>query len=181
MPTDETLMLAVAQGDLSQLAELYRRYKRPLYGFLVNRGNGPAAAEDLLQATFERAIKYRTSFRAGMPFKGWVFTIARNLHADAYHRRGRLPVSPGADVERTPMSTPGADQVWEGRETAGQARAALAALPEHYREVVDLAWRRGLKYAEIATVLGISEANVKVRIHRATKCLRANYAKQNQL
>ena len=45
---------------------------------------------------------------------------------------------------------------------------------------MDLVWKRGLKYAEIGEVLGISEANVKVRIHRATKQLRLNYAKLNE-
>ena len=68
----------------------------------------------------------------------------------------------------------------ERQETRVQSQSALAALPVGYREVIDLAWKRGMKYAEIAAVLGISEANVKVRVFRATKQLRLNYAKLNR-
>jgi RNA polymerase sigma-70 factor (ECF subfamily) len=180
MQTDEDLMRAVSNGDLNQLTELYQRYRRPLYGFLLKRGNAPATAEDLLQTTFERVIKYRASFREGSTFKSWVFTIARNATTDQRKRDGRLPVKNGVDLGTLALVTPSAHCDWEDSETRGQSQTALAALPESYREVVDLAWKRGLKYAEIAAVLGISEANVKVRIHRATKQLRLNYAKLNQ-
>lgn len=180
MPTDESLMLAVAGGELQQLAELYQRYRRPLFGFLRNRGNDAATAEDLLQATFERALRYRTSFRAEATFKSWIFTIARNLHADHYRRGTRQPTTEVTE-RALHLSVPAADLAWEDRETADQLRAAVAALPPAYREVVELAWRRGLKYAEIARVLNLSEANVKVRVHRATKRLRLHYAKLNRL
>lgn len=79
-----------------------------------------------------------------------------------------------------PHATPSAQDEWEDRETHGQSQRALAALPASYREVVDLAWKRGLKYAEIAEVLGITESNVKVRMHRATKQLQVTYAKLNR-
>lgn len=91
-----------------------------------------------------------------------------------------MPIKNGVDIGTLPLLTPSAECEWERRDTGNQSKAALAALSDTYREVVDLAWKRGLKYAEIGEVLGISEANVKVRIHRATKQLRVNYAKLNQ-
>ncbi|TXF90908.1 RNA polymerase sigma factor [Neolewinella aurantiaca] len=180
MDTDEDIMAAVVNGQLERLAELYRRYRRPLYGFLLKRVNAPAAAEDLLQTTFERVIKYRASFREGSSFRSWVFTIARNAVHDSVRKEQRMPVKSDVDLGVLPILTPSAHCDWEKRETRSQSAAALAALPESYREVVDLAWKRGLKYAEIAEVLGLSEANVKVRIHRAVKQLRINYAKIEQ-
>lgn len=173
-------MTAVANGDLQQLGELYQRYRQPVYGFLLRRVNAPATAEDLLQTTFERIIKYRGSFRAGNTFRSWLYTIARNALHDGQRRETRLPVSNGIDLGSLPLLSPSAQCDWEDRETSQQSQAALAALPDAYREVVDLAWKRGLKYAEIGEVLGISEANVKVRMHRATKQLRLNYAKLNE-
>lgn len=179
MQTDEYLMMAVADGDLKQLGELYRRYRQPVYGFLLQRVRVPATAEDLLQETFERIIKYRTSFQAGKTFRSWLYTIARNVWHDRLRKDGRLPINNGVDVNALCLISPSSHSDWEARETGQQSLAALAALPESYREVIDLAWKRGLKYAEIAAVLGISEANVKVRMHRATKKLRENYAKLN--
>lgn len=173
-------MTAVANGDLQQLGELYQRYRQPVYGFLLRRVNAPATAEDLLQTTFERIIKYRGSFREGNTFRSWLYTIARNALHDGLRRETRLPMSNGIDVGSLPLLTPSAQCDWEDRETSQQSQAALSALPDAYREVVDLAWKRGLKYAEIGEVLGISEANVKVRMHRATKQLRLNYAKLNE-
>jgi RNA polymerase sigma-70 factor (ECF subfamily) len=180
MRTDEDIMKAVANGDLQQLGELYQRYRRPIYGFLLKRVNAPATAEDLLQTTFERVIKYRGSFREGSTFRSWLFTIARNAMHDGRKRESRMPIKNGVDIGTLPLLTPSAECEWERRDTGNQSKAALAALSDTYREVVDLAWKRGLKYAEIGEVLGISEANVKVRIHRATKQLRVNYAKLNQ-
>lgn len=177
MHTDEDIMAAVVDGQLDRLSELYQRYRRPLYGFLLKRVNASATAEDLLQTTFERVIKYRASFREGSTFKSWVFTIARNALHDSLKKESRMPMKAGVDMGALPLLTPSAHYDWEKRETRSQSAAALAALPDSYREVVDLAWKRGLKYAEIAEVLGLSEANVKVRIHRAVKQLRINYAK----
>ncbi len=179
MPTDETLMQAVASGDLRQLTELYQRYRNPLYAYFLRRTNASAQAEDLLQNAFERVIQYRNSYR-GPAFRAWLFTIARNVLHDELRKGGKFLLADGFDLGTLAHATPAPDCAWEALETLGQSRQALAGLSPGYREVVELAWQRGLKYAEIAVVLGISEANVKVRIHRATKQLRANYAKLNE-
>ena len=172
-------MQQVAAGDLHQLTELYDRHKRPLFGYLCGRTDR-ATAEDLLQTSFERVIRYRASYR-GPSFRAWLYTIARNALTDQRKADGRLPVSDNADLNRVGGTTPSSLEDWERREVRQQSRSALAALPDNYREVVEMAWKRGMKYAEIAAVLGISETNVKVRIHRATKQLRVNYAKLNRL
>lgn len=178
MPTDETLMQRVTAGDLRQLTGLYDRYKQPLFGFLCGRTDRETA-EDLLQISFERVIRYRASYK-GPSFRAWLYTIARNALNDRQRTDGRLPLQSDTDFTRLSISEPSCHDDWEQREVRRQSRSALAALPGNYREVVDLAWKRGLKYAEIAEILGISETNVKVRIHRATKQLRVNYAKLDQ-
>ncbi len=177
MQTDEELMAAASEGKLEHLSELYRRYRRPLFGYFINQGVATDLAEDLLQATFERVIKHRETYRIGGSFRSWVFAIARNAMYKQHQRAGRIDIKQDVQPASLALSAPCAQTQWEQRETGSQTLAALAALPDAYREVVDLAWKRGLKYAEIATVLNISEANVKVRVHRAVKQLRVNYAK----
>jgi RNA polymerase sigma factor (sigma-70 family) len=178
MHSDESIMQQVADGDIRQLGQLYDRYKQPLYGFLCGRTDR-ATAEDLLQTSFERVIKYRGSFK-GPSFRAWLYTIARNALSDRQRADGKIPVKNGMDLTTLKNITPSCHEAWEKKEIKKQSESSLAALPENYREVVDMAWKRGMKYAEIATVLGTSEANVKVRIHRATKQLRVNYAKLNR-
>ena len=175
-PTDEVLMQAVARGELRQLAELYGRYRDPLFGFLVKRTGGDrAVAEDLLQQAFERIIKYRTSFQQGQSFRAWLYTIARNLHHDHCARTDRRRVRHDAASELSDLTGEAIDVALERADTLRQGHAALAALPETYRTVIDLAWKRNLKYAEIAELLGTTENNIKVRMHRACKQLRTNY------
>ncbi len=167
-------MEQVARGHTAALAELYARYKSPVLGFLMNRTRGDrATAEDLLQSTFERVLRYRASWRPGQSFRTWLFTIARNVWHDHGRITGRLPLS--NQVEVPELSTEPEE------ESPIDCRRALAALPDAYREVVELAWQRNMKYADIATVLGTTEANVKVRMHRACKKLRANYHKTKRV
>ena len=163
-------MEQVGAGHLRQLAPLYERYKSPLLGFLMNRLNGDrATAEDLLQTTFERVIRYRESYRAEQSFKTWVFTVARNVYHDHCRLAGRMPLNDHFELNSLPLTEP--------PEVPADCHRALAALPDTYRVVVELAWQREMKYADIARVLGTTEANVKVRMHRACKRLRANYQK----
>ncbi|CAH0998744.1 ECF RNA polymerase sigma factor SigM [Neolewinella maritima] len=165
-------MQHVAAGQLQQLAPLYERYKGPILGFLLNRGAlDRATAEDLLHGVFERVITYRTSWRAGQSFRSWVFTIARNLHHDHCRAMGRNPVCATSELPDLPPEQLD-DQLTDYRHTLP---TAIRKLPDNYRMVVELAWQRNMKYAEIAHVLGTTEANVKVRMHRACKRLRANY------
>lgn len=177
-PSDETLMTAVTNGRLEKLSELFRRYRDPLYTFLLRRTNGDQGiAEDLLQDTFERILKYRSSYRNNQPFKAWAYTIARNVLNDQLKRAGRMPLKDGFDFGTLPLDNRSANSCWEEHEDQGRMLAALNGLSSNYREVVDLAWKRELKYAEIARILNTSESNVKVRMHRACKQLQANYQK----
>ncbi|WP_116106273.1 RNA polymerase sigma factor [Lewinella sp. IMCC34191] len=167
--TDEIIMEEVAAGKVHRLSLLYDRYKAPLLGFLINRTHQDrATAEDLLHTTFERVIKYRKSWQPGSTFKTWIFTIARNAHRDHCRLQGRMPIDDNFEFSRLPL---------EEEESYPDCRHALAALPDNYREVVELAWQRNMKYADIATVLNTTEANIKVRMHRACKQLRHNYHK----
>ncbi|MEM9835372.1 MAG: RNA polymerase sigma factor [Bacteroidota bacterium] len=180
-PSDETLMEAVANGQLNQLAELFRRYRAPLYTFLFRRTNGnQVVAEDTLQDTFERVLKYRSSYRSGQTFKSWVFTIARNVLADHHRQQGRIPISDDFDWQALNVATASPLAKLETSEQQNQLQAAISCLSPSYREVLDLAWKRELKYAEIAQILGTTEGNIKVRMHRACKQLQTHYQKLSQ-
>ncbi|MCI0371196.1 MAG: sigma-70 family RNA polymerase sigma factor [candidate division NC10 bacterium] len=179
--TDEELMRAVQAGDEAAFALLYRRYERRLLAFLVPYVGDTAFAEDLLQETFLRVFRQRASYEPRAPLRTWLYAIARNLALDQFRRRRshRESASPlgeetqvGRDPERLPDPAPDALGVLTGREAATALRAALLDLPEEDRAVILLSRLEGLRYREIAEILGSTEGAVKVRAHRALLALR---------
>jgi RNA polymerase sigma-70 factor (ECF subfamily) len=173
--SDEALMLALKAGDQSAFEELYRRYRDRLYAFLVRHAGHPATAQDLFQETFLRVFRDRARYVPRAAFATWLFTIARNLYLD--HLRGArraaevLVSSPTAMVG-FPDPRPGSLQQVEAVERQRRLLAAVAELPEEDRAILLLSRFEGLRYGQIAEILGTSEGAVKVRAHRALQILR---------
>src|SRR3989304_10615990 len=87
MGTDEELVGRLADGDEAALAELLRRYQRPLSHFL-HRHLGGRDVEDLYQETWLRVFRHAARFDPAKRFSTWLFQIAINLCRD-WHRRPR--------------------------------------------------------------------------------------------
>lgn len=186
--TDEELMRAVQAGDEAAFPLLYRRYERRLLAFLVPYVGHLALAEDILQETFLRVFRQRASYEPRGAFRTWIFAIARNLALDQLRRRRSLreSTSPfgdesrvGGDPEKLPDPAPDALGVLAGRDAAATLRAALLELPEEDRAVILLSRLEGLRYREIAEILGSTEGAVKVRAHRALLALRKRLRREN--
>lgn len=175
---DEALMLAYAGGDGGAFDELFRRYGTRLFNFLLRASGDRAMAEDLFQATFLRLHQARKNYVAGT-FKAFLFTIAANLLRDEWSRaehKRRVSMDEEA-IEAIPAGNRFADSdpesLSEARETSETIEAAIAQLPQGLREALLLSRYQGLSGREIASVLGISEGAVKVRLFRALAQLRA--------
>ncbi len=172
--SDQELMLAVKAGDRDAFEALYRRYRDRLHAFLVRYTGDPATAQDLFQETFLRVFRDRTRYEPRATFSTWLFTIARNLSLDSLKRVGpALSSSRLEAVERViPDPSPGALEALQRQETDAALRWALTSLPEEERAILLLSRFEGLRYAQIAEILGTSEGAVKVRAHRAFQALR---------
>lgn len=172
--SDQELMLAVKAGDRAAFEALYGRYRDRLHAFLVRYTGDPATAQDLFQETFLRVFRDRARYQPRAAFATWLFTIARNLFLDSLKRVGpALSSSRLEAVERVVLDpSPGALEVLEGREADVALRRALTCLPEEERAILLLSRFEGLRYAQIAEILGTSEGAVKVRAHRALQALR---------
>jgi RNA polymerase sigma-70 factor (ECF subfamily) len=176
---DESLMLAVRNGDTHQLGILFKRHYPPLFDFFCRMTGNRAVSEDLVQEVFFRILKYRATFRSGNRFTTWMYQIARNARIDFFKNR-RLDAEFEEETIAGPPdvpseSSPGRDL--ERRQEAQHVRNALLMLSEDKRELLILARYRELKYEEIADMLGIDAGAVKVRVHRAVKELRDVYLK----
>ncbi len=166
--TDEEIMQKVSQDQLDQLSLLFKRYHLKIFNYFVRMTRDESLSEDLTQNVFERIIRYRRSFRGDKSFKSWVYQIARNIHKDHF-RLNPIRIDDSIGVQDLGLSTSNEDAIPEERRQ--QLERAIARLKPEYREVIVLGWIQNMKYAEVAEVLGISESNVKVRIHRAIKQL----------
>jgi RNA polymerase sigma-70 factor (ECF subfamily) len=147
------------QGDAEALDQLYRRHRQALYRHACRMLGDGAAALDMVQEAFARALPAMSRTRPGMfNFRAWIFRIVTNLCLRELDRRGR--VRPEADPPQQ-VAAPAP------RELGDQLAAALERLPGRYREILLLRELSELSYAELAEALELSEGNVKVLLHRA--------------
>lgn len=122
-------------------------------------------ALDLVQESFVRYLKRygRHEFN-----KALLYTIGRNAALDAFRRQ----TATGVDAEHYQDSGADPEQQVIDQEKFNRAMSAIAKLAPLDRELISLVATTDLTYREIGRVLKISEANVKVRIHRARTKLR---------
>jgi RNA polymerase sigma-70 factor (ECF subfamily) len=153
-----------------EFARVYDEHVWGIYGFLAYRVRDRETAEDLTQATFERALRAWSRFdpRRGSE-RSWLLTIARHALID-HSRRGRALLFDEID-ERVLPPVAGPEERLEG---SAELIDALAGLKERDREVIALRYGADLTGAEIAELLDLSLANVQQILSRSLRRLRAS-------
>lgn len=147
----------------SEFSALYRRWYRPMLLYTRSLTGDLAAAEDLVQNAFAKAL---LSYRAGGSVRAWLATVLRNEFL-SQKRREKMYAVPLQEAEVT--AVPGSDPL-EGllvQEQQRQVYEAVLALPEAYRETIVQSAVLGLSDAEIAALRGISQESVRQLRHRA--------------
>lgn len=156
------------------LEDLFRLYAKPLYYFLWKMSGSPHVAEDLTQETFVRATISLDTYE-GEEARAWLFRVARNLYIDEWRKRKRRQTIPLVKLFYTddgmisPYGLPEEEVL--AKELTGDLQELLGFLPEQYRSILYLREVEQFSYAEIQTALGLTEAQVKINLHRARKKL----------
>jgi RNA polymerase sigma-70 factor (ECF subfamily) len=141
-----------------------------------------ADAEDAVQQASLQAWRAFASFEEGTNFRAWFLRIVTNVCRSEFRRQRRSPVGPSLDEPDfgealVPESVsrehgdPLPDAAFVDRLDAEEISAALASLPEEYREVATLYFVEDLSYQEIADILGRPIGTVRSRLHRGRKAL----------
>ena len=164
---DEELMSQVRNGVGEMLGELFERYQSPLFNFYYKLTGDRGQSEDMVQEVFLRILKYRQSYRPDTPFRAWIYQIARNARVD-YLRRRRPETSLEPEMAPAVVPVDGAQE----KQEAELLHRALLELSDDKREVLVLSRFQGLKYEQIAQLMGCEVNTVKVRVHRALQDLR---------
>ena len=171
-------MLAVRDGELDALGELFERHHRALFGFLLKLGHPRAAAEDVAQVVFERMLKYRHTYRDEGCFAAWMYQLARRCGADQFRKSSAAPAAHDpVELQDHADENPHAGESASANDDHHLLRTALAHLDRDDREVLLLSRFQELPFAEIAGILECSIGAAKVRAHRALHSLRTIYFK----
>ena len=174
--SDESLMLAYADGDAGAFDVLYDRHKGPLYRYF-SRQLSAAEANDCFQILWEKLIGNRDRYRPESTFRSYLFTIAHNVLMDHYRRQGRI--GPESDTEPDALEQIDADPEvqHERRQLLDRLHDLIRRLPNHQREAWLLRQETTFSTAEIAEVTGTSEEGVKSRLRYAREKLKQGMAR----
>lgn len=156
-------------GSPRAMAEVFDRTAAELLLCARRFARDAAAAEDLVQQTFLRAIERAATFTPERQLMPWLTAILAN-EARMELRRRRTP-----DPDRLPPSaSEEPSRTAERREAAAAMHAALAELPPAYRDVVTLRYLHDTRPGRIATALALPLPTVKTRLHRGVRKLKAS-------
>jgi RNA polymerase sigma factor (sigma-70 family) len=152
---------------MGDIETFYRAGKDKLFGYLVRMTANHDLSADVMQESFVRYIEH---YGSGPCQYSLLYRIARNVLTDHFRRNNRFTYMDDDDVEDNCV-TP--EQTVVARDAFQQVLNAMQKLKPDDREILSLAAGDGnLSYQQIGEITGNSEANVKVRIHRARLKLR---------
>ncbi|MGH2894687.1 MAG: RNA polymerase sigma factor, partial [Solirubrobacteraceae bacterium] len=153
------------QNSWDRFELLYRSSRDDVFAYVATLLNDRSAAEDITELAFERAFRRRMTFdRRRGEERAWLFGIARNAALDELRRRKRVA---SLTVDPEDVSDAGDDDGAEVALRRTAVRAALAELAPRDREVIALKFHAGLRNAELAKVLGVSETAAGTLLYRA--------------
>ena len=177
MPDDRQLLEAYSRrGDLESLSALVAAHSTRLLALLRGLLPSKEDAEDALQETWMRVIRFCGSYRGGS-VRAYLAQVARSVAMDRFRDRGVPPVSLDAGDEASPAAdladgAPAPNATFELRATSEDIRRAVRALPARWREVVLLRIEAELTFQEIADQLGIPLGTALTWMRAATLRLR---------
>jgi RNA polymerase sigma-70 factor (ECF subfamily) len=159
--TDGDLLLRIADGDTAAFDTLYRRFARPILGLALRLLRDRSRAEDAVQETFAAIWRSARSYRPDRgPGAPWLYAVARNAIVDRARARRETTFADPPD-EASPSAGP--PEHAEASYVSWRVHRAVQELPEHEREVLELAYWGELSQSEVAQFLDIPLGTVKTR------------------
>jgi RNA polymerase sigma-70 factor (ECF subfamily) len=183
--TDDALMIQVAEGSPEAFAVLVRRYEAKARRYCYRMFRDAQVAEDVAQEAFLKLYRNAGRYQPEGKFVTWFYRVVGNLCYDRLRfekRRNPVTGTPvdgvtldgytdgegGADSNGRFVSP---DRALLAKEERAMVRRAVEELPDNLRSALSLREFEGLKYREIAEVMGVSLNEVKVLIFRGRKQL----------
>ncbi len=183
-PEEAALIREVQRGSQAALERLLMRAQEAAYRFGLHVCGGADDADDAMQEALIKTYRYASRIREPEAFRTWLYRTVKNACLISRRRRVDEPAhvlslsAPAPTEDGEPRTIDAVDPGRGPEDAAINARLrerlgrALRTLPPAYRLVIFLREMEGLTTREVARVVGISEGNVKTRLHRARLMLR---------
>lgn len=169
---EQILLQRIARGEREALSDLYARYQRALFNYILQLTPDYGLAEEILQDTLVAVWKSARSFEGRSSVQTWLIGIARRQAHNTLRQR-RLPLAD--ETELAGLAAP--DLEPEAFTLASIARdeltGAFRQLAPLHREILALIFVQELSYQEVASILEIPVGTVKSRLNTARRALRA--------
>ena len=175
---DDSTLIGRAASDPEAYAQLYYLHVDGVFRYVRTYTESDEDAADLTQQVFLRILEALPKYRdRGVPFRAWLFRIARNAAIDTYrvHRRN-LPWDHFPETVH-PFSAD-LDERMIRQEAINRLRVMVGQLPLEKQELLALRFAAGLTAREIAPLVGRSEAAVKQQFTRTLQNLRKAYGNE---
>lgn len=176
----EALIQKHRDGDAQAFEELVNMYTKQVYAFVYRSIADKNDASDIVQEVFLKVWRHLDSFDTTLPFKPWLFAIARRTTIDWLRKRRSVTFSDlsfdeendGSFEANLPDPEPLPDELFTHKELAVELEAALAKLPPDDSMIVLLHLHDELTFEEIAGVMQKPMNTVKSQYRRALIKLR---------
>jgi RNA polymerase sigma-70 factor, ECF subfamily len=182
--SDEQLVGRLASPEVeAALSALYDRYGRTVFGVGLKFLGDRSLAEELVQEVFLKVWRSSRTYDASRSsFSTWLYRITRSAASDMHRKRARnVRQVPDGDPHFAVLrdASPGPQEVLDDSWLSWRVSRAMEGLGEAHREVIELAYFRGLSQREISLQTGIPLGTVKSRASSALKRLRAGLVAQD--
>jgi RNA polymerase sigma-70 factor (ECF subfamily) len=167
-PHEHELAAALGAFDAAAWRHLFDAHYTRIYRYAYARTGNEADAQDIAASVFAEAVRGIDRFRyRGAPVVAWLFGIAHNETVDALRRRKRAETAPLEEAAAV-----GTGDAIDARRQLLDVSEAMAALKAEHRDVLTLRLVEGRSIGETATLLGKTEAAVKMTQMRGLRALR---------
>jgi RNA polymerase sigma-70 factor, ECF subfamily len=173
---ERELTRRIASGDEAAFDTVFRAYYPQVVWAAESVLRERSTAEELAQDVMLELWRRRESLRLETSLRAYLYQAARNRALNHIRHEKIVLRSNAAAIAEGPAESPAADSRIAEGELDSAIREAVARLPERCRETFELSRTQGLKYAEIAAVLGVSVKTVEARMGQALRELRRDLA-----
>lgn len=165
MVLERTSVLGPARLE-DEVVSLYDQFRHPLLRYVVSLGIVSSDAEEIVQEVFLFLFRHLREGKSRANLRGWIFRVGHNLALKNRQRRSREPERMPEDFEQHCDPAPNPEQQAAGNQRRARLIAVLRALPEQDQWCLSLR-AEGLRYREIAQVIGISLGSVANSLERS--------------
>lgn len=163
----------ILEGNTGLFSYLVNGYAKEVYALIVKIVRKPEEAEELTQDVFMKVFNKLSTFKGDSRFSSWIYRIAYNTSISAVRRkRVEYPAIDEKVLNNVPDQE--VDQLLNQQENEAvlqRLEKAITLLSSEEKALITLYYQQEMPVKELAEVTGLSEANVKIKLHRTRKKL----------